>query len=186
LSAKWCWRRKTKSRRLGEISCTPFDTLKAPTVGLDTAATEWARLQFERLADKSLTVEEFLRRMNGFRVLSLVPVNDGLPRYTNGSPGGYVEAYSFRGQFLRDCEGIIGPELLESAYVSKTASETTAYGRELLNRASVRAHELGIDLTAVHSAEDPESVEFHLDVVQSAGRWCVFWGDRGHWLEAYS
>jgi len=115
-----------------------------------------------------------------------VPVNDGLPRYTNGSPGGYVEAYSFRGQFLRDCEGIIGPELLESAYVSKTASETTAYGRELLNRASVRAHELGIDLTAVHSAEDPESVEFHLDVVQSAGRWCVFWGDRGHWLEAYS
>ena len=185
LHGGWCWRRGAKVRRFREITLTAFDTLGAPVVGTDAAATEWARQLFDGRVDKSLTEEQFLRGMSGFRVLALVPRCDGLPRYTNGSPGGYVEAYAFRGQFLRDCTAIIGTELLESAYQSKLPADTVSYGRTLLQRASAFATAHQIDLATVHLPEDPESNEFHLDAVQSAGRWCVFWGERGHWLDAY-
>ncbi|HEY3898805.1 MAG TPA: hypothetical protein VGM54_09345 [Chthoniobacter sp.] len=60
-----------------------------------------------------------------------------------------------------------------------------AYGRELLDRAAAFARDQNIDPTTASADADPDSAEFHLDVVQSAGRWCVFWGERGHWLEAY-
>ncbi|HEY3898804.1 MAG TPA: hypothetical protein VGM54_09340 [Chthoniobacter sp.] len=119
LHGGWCWFRKAKVRRFKEMTDSAFDTLQTPTIGVDEAATEWARAQFERRVDKSLTEKEFLGRMHGFRVLGLVPPCDGLPRYTNGSPGGYVEAYAFRAQFLRDCTDIIGETLLDSAYQSK-------------------------------------------------------------------
>ncbi|MEP6672208.1 MAG: hypothetical protein ABJF10_23800 [Chthoniobacter sp.] len=185
LHSKWCWRRAAKVRRFGEVTLTAFDTLGVPAVGADAAATEWARQQAVHRVDKSLTEEQFVRGMNGFRALALVPPCDGLPRYTNGSPGGYVEAYAFRGQFLKDCTAIIGPELLNAAWNSKAPADTVAYGRALLQRASAFATAQHIDLATVHLAEDPETDEFHLDVVQSAGRWCVFWGERGHWLEAY-
>lgn len=42
-----------------------------------------------------------------------------------------------------------------------------------------------IDTAKIHLAEDPEAIEFRLDVVFSAGRWCRFQRERGHWLEAY-
>jgi hypothetical protein len=185
LHSRWCWARGAKERRFGEITLPAFDTLKAPTVGIDPEATAWAGRQFANRVDKSLTEDVFASRMVGFRVLALVAPCDGLPRYTNGGPGGYVEAYAFRGQFLVDCEAIIGQELLEAAWNSKLPSETVAYGQTLLQRASGFARDHNVDLAAVHHSEDPASTEFHLDVVQTAGRWCVFWGERGHWLESY-
>jgi hypothetical protein len=180
-----CQDRTAKVHRFGEITQTAFDSLRAPKVGTDPQATEWAHRHFERRVDKALTEEQFLHAMNGFRVLELVPKCDGLPHYSNGSPGGYVEAYAFRGQFLRDCTVIIGNQLLESAFSSKLPRETIKYGQELLNRAATFAVAHGIDLSAIHTPNDPDSSEFHLDVVDSAGRWCVFWGQLGHWLEAY-
>jgi hypothetical protein len=123
--------------------------------------------------------------MQGFYVLDLVPACDGLPRYTNGHAGGYVERYAFRGEFLTDCTEIIGDALLESGYVSKLSEETAAYGESLLAAASRFVAARGIDSTKLHLAEEPESIEFRLDVVFSAGRWCRFWAERGHWLEAY-
>ncbi|MDZ4401680.1 hypothetical protein [Prosthecobacter sp.] len=185
LSKRWCWNRAGKSRRFDAITQSAFDTLKTPTVGVEDEATAWAHQQFEQRVDKSLTEELFVSRLTGFRVLPLIPRCDGLPRYTNGSPGGYVEAYAFRGQFLKDCEYIIGAELLNAAWESKLSNETIKYGKELLRHSAYYAKTHQIDLATVHLAEDPESVEFHLDVVESAGRWCVFWGKHGHWLEAY-
>jgi hypothetical protein len=185
LHSKWRWRRDADLRRFGEITMTAFDSLDTPTVGTDESATNWARKQFENRVDKTLTEEQFVRGMTGFRVLALVPRCDGLPRYTNGSPGGYVETYAFRGEFLRDCIDIIGEPILKSAYKSKPPPETIAFGRELLQRTLAFAATRNIDVSAVHAAEDPDSTEFHLDVVQSAGRWCIFWGELGHWLEAY-
>src|SRR3954469_8770743 len=122
------WAHDAMVRRFGEITLTAFDTLGVPTVGIDAPATEWARQQFARRVDKSLTEEQFLSGMKGFRVLALVPPCDGLPRYTNGHPAGYVEAYAFRGKFLEDCTEIIGPELLSSAWNSKLPPETVAFG----------------------------------------------------------
>jgi hypothetical protein len=176
LQCKSCRNRPAKVRRFGEITQTAFDTLNAPTVGTDAQATEWAHRQFERRVNKSLTEDQFVRALTGFRVLELVPECDGLPRYSNGSPGGYVEAYAFRGQFLRDCTEIIGDQLLENAFISKLPRETIMYGQELWERAATFAATHGIDLGTVQTANDPDSNEFHLDVVNWAGRWCMFWG----------
>jgi hypothetical protein len=59
------------------------------------------------------------------------------------------------------------------------------FGEKLLSAASAFASERNMDVSKIHLAEDPESMEFHLDVVFSAGRWCCFWARKGHWLEAY-
>lgn len=182
---KWCWNRAAKIRRFKEITQPAFDTLKTPTVGLDEEATAWAHRQFEKRADKTLTEDQFVSRMAGFRVLSLTPPCDGLPRYSNGCPGGYVEAYAFRGQFLKGCGEIAGDELVDGAWKSKRPAETTAYGHALLKCASDYARLHHINLDAANDAEDPDSTEARLDVLRAAGRWCVFWGERGHWLEAW-
>ena len=186
LHAKLCFFRNGKIKRFEEITLTAFETLGTPQVGFDATATEWARKEFfPRVQDKSLTEQAFIEGMRGFYVLDLVPACDGIPRYSNGEAGGYVERYSFRGQFLKDGTEIIGNDLLESAYVSKLPGDTVAYGDMLIEAASRFATARSIDVTQIQAAEDPESIEFRLDVVFSAGRWCRFWGARGHWLEAY-
>jgi hypothetical protein len=186
-------------KRFREISITAFETLGAPVVGRDPQADEWARqLRVEQGYDES--EENFLAHLNGFAVLPLVPPCDGLPRYTNGSPGGYVEEYAFRAQFLQDCADDIGEELLAAAYESKLSDELLVYGRQLLARAEDLARRHGVDpLNLVVPDEVPTmeefeagkrapttwSVEHRVDVAHSAGRWCVFWAERGHFLDAY-
>ena len=187
LHAKSCFLRSRKVKRFTEITTTAFETLGTPRVGFDAAADEWARHKaFPDRTDKSLTEEVFLQRMKGFYVLNLVPPCDGLPRYTNGHAGGYVERYSFRGQYLRlDCLDVIGQELIDSAYESKLPEETISYGKTLLDRAGQYAASHSINVADVHFVEDDQSPISKLDIVLAAGRWCLFWGERGHWLEAY-
>jgi hypothetical protein len=185
--------------RFKEITETAFDTLGAPTVGVDPAADDWARrvrLELEDEPEEEPESEaEFLRRLAGFRVLDLVPECDGLPRYTNGSPGAYVEAYSFRGKFLHDCADELGEDLLERAYTSMIAADLLVYGRELLAIAADLAdrHGLDPDHLTVPEFADAEmhtgpltSPEFKVDVLTAAGRWCVFWAERGHFLDVYA
>ncbi|MCL2310543.1 MAG: hypothetical protein FWC42_09820 [Proteobacteria bacterium] len=185
LQDKSCASREKKVQRFREITTSAFETIAAPRVGFDASATDWARKIFPNRKDKSLTEDAFLKQMQGFYVLDLAPPCDGLPRYTNGSAGGYVERYAFRGQFLNSCTEIIGDPLLESAYVSKLPEDTDRFGQSLLTAASQFALSHGIDSSKVQLAEDPDAIEFRLDVVFSAGRWCRFWAERGHWLEAY-
>jgi hypothetical protein len=185
LQSESCVRREEKAARFQEITVSAFETLGAPRVGIDEVATQWAhQVAFPRRVDKSLTEQVFVERMRGFCVLDLVPPCDGIPRYSNGSAGGYVEAYSFRGQFLTDAVEIIGEELLDSAYVSKLPEETVTYGNVLVEAAERYAARLSIDTGTIRLAEDPDAIEFRLDAVFCAGRWCRFWGARRHWLEA--
>lgn len=194
--------------RLKEISTTAFETLEAPQVGFHPAADEWARKRFSQ-SSANMSMQRWMERMKGYYVLDAVPPCDGLPRYTNGQPGGYVEAYSFRADFLRDCEDIIGDELLADAYESKLPDALVEFGHALLRKAQEYAESNGIDLEAVDGERlladarsrareamgdgMPEGIgqfltsveEFKLDVVRAAGRWCVFWGERGHLMEAY-
>ena len=185
LHAKSCFWRSRKVKRFQEITVTAFETLSAPRVGFDAAATEWAQKKFPSRKDKSLTEQQFIEQMKGFHVLDLVPPCDGIPRYSNESLG-YVDRHSFRADYLRDCEEIIGKELLDSAYESKQPEETVSYGGKLIKKATDFASAHGIDTAKTLQSDDPDSVEFRVNVVLAAGRWCQFWGQRGHWLEAYS
>jgi hypothetical protein len=185
LHSKTCLFREDKKKRFAQIATTAFETLRTPRVGFDASATEWAKTTFPNRVDKSLTEDVFIERMRGFYVLDLIAPCDGLPRYTNGHPGGYVERYAFRGQFLKDCQDILGKDLLESGYVSKLPEDTVEHGDKLLESAAAFAASRNLNLTQVHLAEEPDTVEFHLDVVLAAGKWCQFWGEKGHWLEAY-
>jgi len=180
--SKFWWNRARKDKRLREITIPAFETLNAPRVGFDKVADDWARNRFAE--QKTAGSEQaFLRKMKGFYVLDLVERCDGIPWYSNGSAGGYVERCSMRAQFLvRGCEEILGDELLDQAYVSKLPAETVAYGEALLRRATEFGEQKGIRPAR---GGDEESDEERLDIVVTAARWCQFWGERGHWLEAY-
>ena len=173
--------------RFFEISIAAFETLQTPRVGSDPNADEWIRRKYHQ-QPQQMSETEWVRRFRGFHVVELVPPCDGLPRYTNGSPGGYVELYSFRAQFLRDCESFVPPRLLDAAYESKPPDATVAYGRELLSAGEAFAQGNGLDPKyCVASDEDlgAKSQRYQADIVLSAGRWCIFWGERGHLLDAY-
>lgn len=172
--------------RFTEISITAFETLKTPRVGHDNAATTWIRERYDE-QDRGMSPEEWVNRFEGFYVLPLVPECDGLPLYTNGYPGGYVEAYAFRAQFLRDCEDIIGEDLLNEGFESKLPDELVRYGNALIGKAEAHAAANGIDIGKLdrEPPEDPDSDDFRVHVVMSAGRWCLFWAGQGHFLEAY-
>jgi hypothetical protein len=194
-------KREALLERFREISSSAFETLGTPVVGRDPQADDWARMTYRELNEPELSEEEFLVRLEGFAVLPLVARCDGLPRYSNGSPGGYVEEYSFRAQFLHDCADDIGEDLLAAAYESKLPPDFLAYGRQLLAKAEDLAARHGLDpMTLVVPDEIPTeeefaagkrapetwSVEHRVDVAHAAGRWCVFWAERGHLLDAWS
>ena len=169
--------------RFGEISSSAFETLDAPRIGFDEAATQWAQKYYEE-NQVDEPEEEWLESVKGLYIVWLVGDCDGVPPYTNGAPGGYVEPFSFRAQFLRDCTHIIGEELLEASYETKTNAQTLAFGKALLRKAEDYARQQGLNPESL-DAEDPDSEELKLDVVLCAGRWCVFWAEKGHFLEAY-
>ena len=174
------------TERFHEITIPAYETLDAPRVGYDEAANEWARkMRAEQNPD--VPEEEWLKHHHGYYVLDLAPPCDGLPRYTN-APLGYVEAYSFRAKFLEDCTDAIGDELFTRGYGRMTAPELAAYGRKLIACGESWAAEHDVDIGAMNpEAEDfdLESPEGKVDIILSAGRWCVFWGERGHILDPY-
>ena len=174
------------TERFHEISIPAYETLDAPRVGYDEAANDWARRMREE-NKPDVPEEEWLQHYHGYYVLDLAPPCDGLPRYTN-APMGYVEAYSFRAKFLEHCVDIIGEPRFARGYERMTPEELVAYGRELIVCAESWAADHGIDVGAVSRAEedfDLDSPEAKVDIVLSAGRWCVFWGERGHILDPY-
>jgi hypothetical protein len=184
--------------RYREISVTAFETLGTPRVGTDPEADAWVR-EVYRSQPRDESEDAFLQALEGFWVLDLVPPCDGLPRYSNGAPGGYVEAYAFRAQFLEDCADDLGEELLAAAYQSKLPADTVAYGRQLLAVADDLIHRHNLDPRMLRPDEFPTIEELQAgtpaptsfspthraDVLSCAGRWCVFWGERGHFLDAY-
>lgn len=93
-----------------------------------------------------------------------------------------VERVAFGAQSLTGTTGIIGDHLLEACYEVKFAPDLSAFGRALIVRASAFAKARNLEVREGPSYE-PDSPEGQLHSVTSAGRWCLFWGDRGHFLE---
>jgi len=186
-----------------EIGVPAFTTLGAPQVGIDEPATAWflARLRekkprpgllrslFTKKGSAGPTPEEIaaIEQMRGYRVLELAPPCDGLPMYSNASINSELDLTSFRGAFLNDCEELLGKELLESAWGRKLPEDLVAYGHALMERADawVAAHGCEWVRDQVTPPDDSASPAAQAHIVFAAARWCLYWGERGHWLDPW-
>jgi hypothetical protein len=169
------------------VAITPYDTLGAPRVGTDEAATNWAKAEYATLTQPPASLEVYLDQMRGFRVLDLVPKCDGLPVYGSGRAYSGIDLYTFRGKCLEDCKSVLTKSLLNEAWDEHTPDKLLSYGNKLGDAARVFAEKNGT--TEWLSLRDPPDVDegpnHETHVVISAAKWCRFWGERGHGLEPY-
>jgi hypothetical protein len=164
------------------IQIKSYETIKAPMVGRDIAANEWLKDQYAK-SDKTLSFDEFEKEYDGYYVIELAEETDGVPMYVAMGQDRNV----FRGQFLNDCEDLIGEQLHAEAWNTKLAEDTLRYGQQLLAVADKLA--LDNDLHYLKTQRDPpdfdeESMESKLHILYAAGKWLVFYGKNGHGYEA--
>jgi hypothetical protein len=176
--------------RFQEISIPAYLKLDAPQVGRDDIANEWI---LKRRNPK--TVEEgakVLQEFDGYFVIRLVKC-DGVPKYSNGGEYEGADETSFRGSFFNDCEGVLSNELLYDAWNHKMPEQAVEYGNALLSAADaaergekpVRRKSFLQGLGLRKQREPDMTFEEQLDVVRAAGRWYIFWGERGHAIRAW-
>jgi hypothetical protein len=175
--------------RFREISIPPFERVGAPRVGFDQAADDWIIK-----ASQATTPEqqaEVLNEMHGYYVLRLVDCA-GVPKYSNGGLYDGVDETSFRGAFLDECGDVLSKGLMEEAWEHRFPEEAISYGRALL--AAADAAEAGrpearpgllARLGFAKSKSGSTPMEEQLEIVQSAGSWFIYWGQRGHAIRAW-
>jgi hypothetical protein len=195
--------------RFQEISIPSYTQVGAPVVGTDPIASAWVlmRVRLNTMSEdeqeafhaKPVDLEgpeyaeaktdeerEALEEMAGYCVLEMAPPCDGLPLYTMGAFGS-VDRTSFRGKCLQDCAEIIGDELMDRAYEDLMPKELVAYGETLLEHADRFAATEGCEhiKEVARDYELQSEAESQAHILYAAGRWCVFWGSRGHFLDAW-
>jgi hypothetical protein len=174
--------------RFIEISVPAYERLGAPRVGSDSAADAW--VIEARKAQTSDEVAATLKEFSGYYVLRLVKC-DGVPIYSNGGLYDGVDETSFRGDFLKMCSEVIDKRLLDEAWEHKLPDAAIVYGRALLAAADAAEKSpreaYRSPLSRLGLMSPPELLPFpeQLEAVRAAGRWFVFWGERGHPIRAY-
>jgi hypothetical protein len=184
---------KAEAARFREISIAGYEVIGAPRVGHDGAANQWI-LE----ARKARTPEEaaaVLKEFAGYYVVRLVEC-DGVPKYSHGGLYEGADETSFRGAFLNGCQDVLSKNLLNDAWNHKFPEEAVTYGRALLaaaetaeaagtsNKAPSRRRTLFSRLRLTKEPE-PVAISEQLDIVRAAGRWFIFWGERGHPIRAW-
>lgn len=180
--------------RFQEISIPPFANVGAPRVGFDEAADAWLIKAGKAEGDEQ--VARMLQEMHGYYVLRLVE-SDGIPKYSHGGLYEGVDETSFRGAFLADCTDVLSAQLIEQAWGHKFPDAAISYGKSLLDAADdaearrVSTAELqgklGLFAKLGLTKPKPQSASFdeQLDIVRTAGKWFLFWGERGHAIRAW-
>jgi hypothetical protein len=176
--------------RFQEISIPAHQRIGAPRVGHDSVATQW--LLEAQKAKTPAEVAAALKEFDGYYVVRLVGC-DGVPKYSNGGLYEGVDETSFRGAFLNDCVDVLSKDLLNDAWNHKFPEGAVEYGRVLLaaaNAAEVAGGELKrrrsfLSRLGLRKHPEPVAIADQLDIVRAAGRWFIFWGERGHAIRAY-
>jgi hypothetical protein len=162
------------AKRLLAISIPPYADIGAPRVGFDAEADAWM-IARARQAGETKADDEIIAATKGYYVVDLLlGKSDGVPAYSNS--GLYdVGATSFRGQFLEDCTAFLDTPTIELAWRDFTRpSEAVAYGQRLI---AALNRPVG---PSSGRATDNLSVQEQRQVIDIAGRWYVFWGNRGN------
>lgn len=174
-----------QQRRLMDISVPPWTEIGAPVVGQDSEADRWL-LARARAAGDARPDADIIRENSGYHVVSLLLGKcDGVPAYSNGALG-YVEATSFRGEFLKDCSDFLTPAIIEAAWRDVIPpEEAVRYGRQLLAALDFRPGEARpttrfLDSLRRSFSNGKISLQEQRQIIDSAGRWYVFWGMRGN------
>jgi hypothetical protein len=165
-----------------EIQISPFETIRAPRVGRDKTADDWIREQYKG-SDRSLSEHEFVKRHEGYYVADLAEELDGVPMYISLDQDEIV----FRGEFMNDCEDLIGEDLVAEAWESKLAPEALDYGKRLLQVADEIAKEHGLESLKTQRElpdADETETEGQLHILYSLAKWLIFWGKNGHGYQA--
>ena len=161
-----------------------YETIKAPQVGRDAQADAWLREQYD--ADDNPDkppFDEVYQDYQGYYVIELAPEQDSVPVYRAFGQDENV----FRGQFLADCQELIGEDLLNEAWSNHLAEEAVDYAHRLIAAVTPTAQQHGLEYLKGQykpPEAEPESLESQLHIVYSLARWLIFYGSRGHGYEA--
>nr|WP_294846629.1 hypothetical protein [uncultured Sphingomonas sp.] len=114
-----------------------------------------------------------------------------MPKYNHAGLYEGVDETSFRGAFLDECGDVLSKELMLEAWDNRFPEAAIEYGRDLLAAAEQAAahppsHRRGLFGFGGRS-KSPSSTPFEdqLDIAQSAGKWFLFWGERGNAIRAW-
>jgi len=176
--------------RFREICIPGYERIGAPRVGSDSAANQW--ILEARNAKTPEDIADVLKEFDGYYVVRLLEC-DGVPKYSHGGLYEGVDETSLRGAFLDDCQDVLGKDLLKNAWNHKFPEEAVAFGKALLAAAkaaenvSTAPKQRRTILSRLGLAKQPEPVAIteQLDIVRAAGRWFIFWGERGHPIRAW-
>jgi hypothetical protein len=181
---------KADVARFQEICIPGHERIGAPRVGHDDAANQW--ILEARKAKGPEDVAAVLKEFEGYYVVRLVEC-DGVPRYSHGGLYEGADETSFRGAFLNDCRDVLSRGLLNEAWSHKLPEEAVAYGKALLaaaesaeavGTAPVRRPSL-LSRLGLTKASAALAIADQLDIARAAGRWFIFWGERGHPIRAW-
>jgi hypothetical protein len=173
--------------RFQEISLRGYQRIGAPRVGYDSAANDWileARKP-KTLEDAAAVLKEF----EGYYAVRLVKC-DGVPEYSHDGLYDGVDETSFRGSFFNSCQDVLDINLLNEVWNHKLPDQAVSFGKALLAAADAavgQAPRRRSLVSRLRLAKERESTPIaeQLDIVRSAGRWFIFWGERGHPIRAW-
>ena len=158
--------------RFQEISIPGYQRIGAPRVGLDPAANEWI-LQ-ARMATTPEEIAAVLKEFHGYYTVRVVNC-DGVPKYSNAGLYEGADDTSFRGAFLNDCRDVLtrGRSLLTAADAAESEGRSEKRRRGIFS------------FLGLSKEREPMPIADQTDIVRAAGRWFIFWGERGHPIRAW-
>jgi hypothetical protein len=92
-----------------------------------------------------------------------------------------------------DCGDVLTKDLLNRAWGHKLPEDAVVCGKELLAAADAAESSTGVPkrrsnlFTRLGLAKEKQAVSVteQLDIVRAAGKWFIFWSERGHAIRAW-
>ena len=169
------------------VSINSRSELEVPIVGRDVEASEYlTKVHKERDIQEPLA--DFIKRHDGFWVWQIAKPSDGIPEFSNSCTYTNVDGSSFRAEFLKDAEWIIGSELFEKAHRYMLGAELCDYADELEVKLKTFCERERLDISSFgdhNPIVETEEPAWSIRILLSAIKYLRFWGERGYFIQAW-